>query len=133
MKEASLSRIRPEVLMRDEPSAIDFAQDAGATTTASRFLAADEPLPPELIVTSGDVIRDRSPHDVVKAKNLVFDHFEGFLKSRLGRSVSDEGVLREDKHRICRDMRSDPVPRMRVQRLDVGGESGGVVHRAFSG
>jgi hypothetical protein len=51
------------MLMRDEPAAIDLAQNAGATTTAGGFLAADEALPAKLVAAGGHVIGDDRPRD----------------------------------------------------------------------
>ena len=120
------------MLMRDEPAAIDLAQNAGATTTAGGFLAADEALPAKLVAAGGHVIGDDRPRDVVKAEDLVFDQLESLLKRRLRRRFADKGVLRENEHGILRHMRGDPIPRMRVELFDVGRESSFVIHGSFS-
>ena len=121
------------MLMRDEPSAIDLAQDAGAATTASRFLAANEALPAKLVAAGGHVIGDDAPDDVVKTKDLVFDELESLLKCPLRRCFADKSVLRENEYSIFGDTRRDLFPRMRVELFDVGRESGFVVHDRING
>jgi hypothetical protein len=70
---ASLSRIRAEMLMRDEPAAIDPAQNGGAASAAGGFSAADEALPAKLVVAGGHLIGDDGPRDVAEAENFVFE------------------------------------------------------------
>jgi hypothetical protein len=49
------------MLMRDQPAAIDLAQDGGAATAAGGFLAFDQALPTEFIVTDSDFCGRNGP------------------------------------------------------------------------
>lgn len=117
----------------DEPAIVCFAQDRGAATAAGGFLAADEAFPAKFIAAGGHIIGDDRPGDVVQAEVLVLNEREGLLKGRFRGSVSLESVFRENEHSVLRDVWGDPVPRMRVEGLDVGGEGGGVIHVSWSG
>lgn len=119
--------------MRDEPAVLRLAQDRGAATAAGGFLTADEAFPAKFVAAGRHIIGDDRPVDVVKAEVLVMNECEGLLKSGFGSGVAREGVFCENEHGVLRDMWGDPVPRMRVEGLDVGGEGGGVIHVSWSG
>lgn len=128
MKGASLSRIWAEMLMGDEPAAIDPAQNGGAASAAGGFLAADEAFPAEFVVAGGHFIGDNGPCDVVEAEHFVLDQLERLLESGLGGRFTDKRVLGEKEHGILGDAGGDLFPGVRVEFFDVGRERGFVVH-----
>ena len=121
------------MFVSDQPAAINFEQNRCAPAAPGRFLAVDQALPSVFVMARCHVIRHRSPGDVVNAKLLLLNQGESLFKGGPGRCFSCKRVFSEDEHGIISDVRSNFVPGMPVEYLDIVGKGIGMIHALFSG